>query len=198
MQPYPDWLDGLAWASLSLAFLCALTIVIDYTWHRQKMWIMYVVWPVTALYFGPLALAVYYKARQPKAGQSDKEPTPLQITAGVYHCGAGCTLGDIAGSWVVFLLGWTFAGAAFQTELVIDFIFAFVLGIFFQYFTIAPMRGLGFGKRIIAALRADTLSLIAFEIGLFAWMALSRFAIYRAEIHPTSPVHWFMMQIGMI
>jgi hypothetical protein len=107
-------------------------------------------------------------------------------------------LGDIAGSWIVFLLGWTFAGAIFPTELVIDFVFAFVLGIVFQYFTIAPMRGLGFGEGMAAALRADTLSLIAFEIGLFAWMAIERFRIFGAEIDPTSPVHWFMMQIGMI
>ncbi|MGH9582311.1 MAG: DUF4396 domain-containing protein [Bryobacteraceae bacterium] len=202
-------MDALAWAALSLAFLCALIIAIDYARHRQKMWIMYVVWPVTALYFGPVALAVYYKlrphtAKQPDArsqagqGENNEGPKPLQITAAVYHCGAGCTLGDIAGAWVVFMLGWTFAGAAFQTELVVDFIFAFVLGILFQYFTIAPMRGLGLGKGIVAALRADTASLIAFEIGLFAWMAISRFAIFRAEIHPTSPVHWFMMQIGMI
>jgi hypothetical protein len=173
-------------------------IVVDYARHRQKMWIMYVVWPVTALYFGPIALAVYYRLRGPKGGQSEDSPKPLQITAAVYHCGAGCTLGDIAGAWVVFLLGWTFAGAAFQTELVVDFIFAFVLGILFQYFTIAPMRGLGFGKGIVAALRADTASLVAFEIGLFAWMALSRFVIFRVEIPPTSPVYWFTMQIGMI
>lgn len=209
MQLYPGWLDALAWASLSMAFLCALLIVIDYVWRRQKMWIMYVVWPVTALYFGPVALAVCYKLRPhttklaaPQTAETgnreDRKSSPLQITMGVYHCGAGCTLGDIAGSWVVFLLAWTFAGATFQTELVIDFIFAFVLGILFQYFTIAPMRGLSFAKGIAAALRADTASLVAFEIGLFAWMAISRFVIFTAEIHPTSPVHWFMMQIGMI
>jgi hypothetical protein len=27
--------------------------------HRQKMWIMEAVWPVTALYFGPLAWWAY-------------------------------------------------------------------------------------------------------------------------------------------
>lgn len=202
MPLYPGWLDVLAWASLSLASLCALMIVIDYTRHRQHMWIMYAVWPVTALYLGPVALAVYYRLRPHKAKQEIKpsgaDPTPLQITAAVYHCGAGCTLGDIAGSWTIFMLGLTFAGTLFQTELVIDFIFAFVLGIFFQYFTIAPMRGLGFAGGLLAALRADTASLIAFEIGLFGWMALSRFVFFQAEIHPTSPVHWFMMQIGMV
>jgi hypothetical protein len=29
-------------------------------------------------------------------------------------------------------------------------------------------------------------------------MAIERFLIFDAEIDPTSPVHWFMMQIGMI
>lgn len=206
MQLYPSWMDALAWVALSAAFLCALIIAIDYARHRQKMWIMYFVWPVTALYFGPLALAVYYKLqlrkteREAPPSQCGRErgPKPLQITTAVFHCGAGCTLGDIAGGWVVSLLGWNFAGGAFQTELVVDFIFAFLLGILFQYFTIAPMRGLGLQQGILAALRADTASLIAFEMGLFAWMAVSRFLIFQAEIHPTSPVHWFMMQIGMI
>lgn len=208
MPLYPGWLNALAWASLSLAFLCALIIVIDYARHRQNMWIMYVVWPVTALYFGPVALAVYYRLRPHTTKQygshsneveEDAErPKPLQITAADYHCGAGCTLGDIAGGWVVFLLGWRFAGAAFQTELVIDFIFAYILGIVFQYFTIAPMRGLSVGKGLIAAVRADTATITAFEIGLFGWMALSRFVFFRAEVPATSPVHWFMMQIGMI
>lgn len=30
MQPYPGWLDALAWTLLSLAFLCALIVIVDY------------------------------------------------------------------------------------------------------------------------------------------------------------------------
>jgi hypothetical protein len=56
------WLEILAVASLSLAGACALTIVLDLlTGHSQHMWIMNIVWPVTALYFGPLALYAYFR-----------------------------------------------------------------------------------------------------------------------------------------
>ena len=58
----PNWLFLLAIASLSVAGLCSLIIGIDLiAGHRQHMWIMNIVWPVTALYFGPLALCAYFK-----------------------------------------------------------------------------------------------------------------------------------------
>ncbi len=70
----------------------------------------------------------------------------------------------------------------------------------FQYFAIAPMRGLNFRKGIVAAAKADILSLSSFEVGLFGWMALMSFVFFPAPHHLTanSPVYWFLMQIGMI
>ena len=41
----------IAWISLALAFISALVIALDEVRHPQKMWIMNVVWPLTALYF---------------------------------------------------------------------------------------------------------------------------------------------------
>ena len=35
-----------------------------------------------------------------------------------------------------------------------DYLVAFLFGIVFQYFTIAPMRGLSFGKGVLAAVKA--------------------------------------------
>ncbi len=55
------WLIVLAWISLALAFASAIVIVIDLIGHRQQMWIMNLVWPITALYAGPLALWAYVR-----------------------------------------------------------------------------------------------------------------------------------------
>ena len=55
---------------------------------------------------------------------------------------------------------------------ILDFIFAFAFGIVFQYFTIAPMRGLGSGRHV-AAVKADTLSLTAWQIGMYGFMAIA-------------------------
>ena len=38
-----------------------------------------------------------------------------------------------------------------------------------------------------------------FEIGLFAWMALTYFIFFpKPHLVPTEPGYWFMMQIGMV
>jgi hypothetical protein len=72
----------------------------------------------------------------------------------------------------------------------------FALGIAFQYSAIAR-RGLGFKDGFIAAVKADTVSIIAFEIGLFAWMAVTGFVLIPHENTDTGN-HWLMMQIDMI
>jgi Domain of unknown function (DUF4396) len=50
---------------------------------------------------------------------------------------------------------------------------------------------------IIDAVKADTLALTAFELGLFAWMAVMYF-LFASRAEPTSAYYWFMMQIGMV
>ena len=72
-----------------------------------------------------------------------------------------------------------------------------IIDIAFQHFTIAPMRGLSPGKGIVAALKADALSLTAWQIGMYGWMAIVTFAIFGHELEKTDPVFWFMMQIAM-
>ena len=57
----PEWLTILAIGSLVLAGVCASVIVIDIMrGHRQHLWVMNLVWPITALYSGPLALWAYF------------------------------------------------------------------------------------------------------------------------------------------
>jgi ABC-type antimicrobial peptide transport system permease subunit len=82
----------------------------------------------------------------------------------------------------------------------LSFGLALALGILFQYFAIAPMRGLGVKAGLTAAAKADFISLSCFEIGLFGWMALMAFVFFRAPHHlmPSSAGYWFLMQIGMI
>ncbi len=58
----PDWLYILSSLSLIIGFVAMFIILIDIAaGHRQHMWIMNAVWPITALYAGPLALWGYFK-----------------------------------------------------------------------------------------------------------------------------------------
>ncbi len=78
-----------------------------------------------------------------------------------------------------------------------DFIFAYLAGIAFQYFSLAPMRNIHGGKGIKEAIKAGTRSLVAFEVGMFAWMGFSHKMLFQAPLTPNDPVYWLMMQIAM-
>jgi hypothetical protein len=229
MTPYPEWLHVLSWAYLSLSFACGLIIIFDEVRRPQKMMIMNFVWPITALYFGPAALWGYFKSapkmttkhhqqmRQElkaelqrehnigirempaSAGSKRADPSREQVAVADTHCGAGCTLGDIVGEWWIFATGLMIVGGALGTRLLLDFLLAWSFGVVFQYFTIAPMRGLSFGKGLLQAMRADTLSILAFQVGMSIWAILTYFVLFpNPHLKVNEAVFWFMMQIGMI
>lgn len=205
----PPWLTIVAWCTLGLAFASAAWILIDIyaRGYRQHMRVMEAVWPVSALYFGPAANLAYRAWGRPKSprwqdahGDPPDKPGYAVTAVGVSHCGAGCTLGDIIAEFAVFGLGLSIAGESVYAAYIGDYVLALALGVGFQYFAIAPMRGLGVRKGLIAAVKADFLSLTAFEVGLFGWMALTAFVFFPAphHIHPDDPVYWLLMQIGMV
>jgi hypothetical protein len=191
--------------SIGFLILSGITVVVlavDVVRHPQKMAVMNWVWPITALYFGPFALWSYYSfGRQGHSDNKDsgKENRPYwqKVWKGVTHCGAGCTLGDIIAEWLVFAAGFTLIGSRLYTDYIFDFLAAYLLGIVFQYFSIAPMRNISGWPGIWAAIKADTISLTAFEIGLFAFMFWMSHH-FHPRLEPTTPEYWFLMQIGMI
>jgi hypothetical protein len=205
-------LTYLAWASLALAVVCAIVIALDLlSGHAQHMWIMNLVWPATALYAGPLGLWAYWKvgrlASKPRVEQAKasgqeppakKKPFWQMVGVAATHCGAGCTLGDICAEWLMVLVPFELFGRRLFGGWAVDFVFAFLLGIAFQYFTIVPMRNLSPAKGLWAAVKADSLSLTAWQVGMYGWMAATVFLIFGHELPKTDPVFWFMMQIAML
>jgi hypothetical protein len=203
----PIWLHILAIVSLASGIVCAAAIARDIAENPQPMAIMNLVWPISALYGGVLALVIYLltgvRARQSK-------PLATSVAAGTTHCGAGCTLGDIAAEWlclgapiVALWFGWqSIFGEKMFAVWIVDFIFAFGFGIVFQYFAIAPMRGLSFWPGIAAALKADTLSLTAWQVGMYGFMALAQYAYFRPltgkMLEVNTPEFWFTMQLAML
>jgi hypothetical protein len=202
------WIEGMGWFSLSVAFASALIIAGDVIrGHRQKMAVMNVVYPVTALYWGPVAVWFYFRhgRRQSELvikqeGEPDPDALPRWsvVGKGVSHCGAGCTLGDIAGEWLVFGLSLTIAGVGLFADFAMDFGWAWTLGVVFQYLAIAPMRDVGRLSGIWSAVKADTLSIVAFEVGLFGGMAVYQKLIWDPGLPTTSATYWMMMQLAMI
>jgi hypothetical protein len=57
----PSWLTAIATIHLILSAASALIVMGDIpAGHRQKIAVMNLVWPITALWSGPLGLAAYW------------------------------------------------------------------------------------------------------------------------------------------
>jgi hypothetical protein len=220
----PHWLHLIAIAAVALGALCAALMAVDVMRHPQQMWIMNIVWPVTALFAGPLAVWGYWRygrlathAKAHAAMQRKEEPPskrltpfPAMVGKGAAHCGSGCTLGDVVAEWLAFaapgLAVWFGWKSVFPDKMfavwIIDYIFAFSFGIAFQYFTIKPMRGLGVREGLRQAVKADAASLTAWQIGMYGFMAFASLYLFReifaARLRTNSFEFWFMMQIAML
>ena len=202
-------LEWIAWVSIAVALASSGVIAVDEVRHPQKMAIMNVVWPVTALYLSVFAMWWYFRsgrmmakdAPARKAADEDKQkpPTWAQSALATSHCGAACALADVVTEFIVFGLALTVAGSALWASFTWDFVAAWTLGIVFQYFTIVPMRHLSPGAGILAAMKADTLSITAFQVGMYGWMALVWFVLFpRPHLEPDKAAYWMMMQVAMV
>ena len=211
---FPLWLHGLAIGSLIVAIACAAWIAFDVMRHPQKMGVMNLVWPVAAL-FGSVLWLWLYVAWGRRNGQGIPEPdgeVPFwaSVAKGASHCGAGCTLGDIIAEWAAFFFPaiavWLGYGSLFGREIfavwVLDFILAFGIGVVLQYYAIKPMRGLSMRQGIWQALKADTLSITSWQVGMYGLMAVIQFAWFEQSFGGTAPVDsvefWFAMQLAML
>jgi hypothetical protein len=167
------------------------------------MAIMEAVWPLTMLYWGPVGLLFYlwfgrgarHDGRRHKRQHKDL-PMWQATFNGATHCGAGCAMGDFIADWIVFAFGLTILGFELAGKFLIGFVMAYLLGIIFQYASVVPMRNLGLRDGISAAIKIDTASLVAYEVGMFAWMGFCDW-LY-PDLQPTSWIYWLLMQIAMV
>ncbi|MFZ0468315.1 MAG: DUF4396 domain-containing protein [Thiogranum sp.] len=220
MIPYPLHIFSLF--SIVLGIVCALWVAADVIRRPPYMTVMAFVWPLTAL-FGSLLLTAFYlrhgrarplPEREGKAhtdnGHGNDTPFPVAVAKGALHCGAGCSLGDIIAEILAFafpatLLFFGYPGLFSDRVFAawgLDFVLAFALGILFQYYAIVPMRNLKPLRGLWAAVKADALSLISWQIGMYGFMAIAHFWLFghvlQAQLEPNSAEFWFMMQLAMV
>jgi len=196
----------LCWASVGVGVACALGIGLHLIRHPAKMPIMNAVWPTCALFGSWIVVILYCRFGH----AHDDSPHWVTVSKGCLHCGSGCTLGDIIAEILVLAVPsvatvfgwpWLFDDKIFATW-TLDTALAFGFGIAFQYFAIVPMRHLSPKAGILAALRADAASLMAWQAGMFGAMAVVQFWLYPQYLgrRPTAAhiEFWFAMQWAMI
>ncbi|WP_085523719.1 DUF4396 domain-containing protein [Tuberibacillus sp. Marseille-P3662] len=215
-------LETIAWIAIVIGILQAIVITIDVSRYPQTMMpIMNIVWPLTGLYFPIMGIWAYYGLAKNNGDDHSEhmehdhgnmnhhhnhmghhghnsKPFWQSVFVSTTHCSSGCSLGDMIGVPIVALTGLTIAGNTLFADYLVEFILAYIFGIAFQYY------GMGFkkqdepGKALKNAIKADTWSLIAFEIGMFGWMALAHYVFFVQMPESTTAVFWFMMQIAMM
>jgi hypothetical protein len=215
----PGWLTVVAWVYLAVCFCCAGVIASDIAFNnrRQLMGVMNFVFPITALYFGPFALVLYWRWGR-VTSKTTVAPVPVSEAAApravvavgggrqphggqaTYAEAAGAGGSDGAGEqgapgerarpwWVTMAIEVSHCGSGCTLGDVIAEFAVFGLGL-----TIA---GLALGAEYVGDF---VFSLTAFEVGLFGWMAVMAFVLFPAPHHlmPSSAAYWLLMQAGMI
>lgn len=205
--------------SLLLALLSAVTIVLNLGNYPQSMKVMNIVWPLTALWAGLLALWAFFSFQGKHSDSSadakmdmkkdadmnmkmdmnmGKTPFWQKIALSTFHCGAGCTLADMIGesfgAGVLATVGLHGIGWLWT----LDYILALLIGAFFQYAAIRPMSQKETSGRVfLKALKIDFLSLTSWQVGMYALSYLFFFVILPEPLSRTSSGFWFIMQLAM-
>lgn len=186
----------IAYIFIALCFACCIWTTLHLIKHPQDMKIMNIVWPITCLYAGPLAVWAYYSFD--RKNMTSQKPFWQTVIKGTLHCGSGCTLGDLLVSVLFLVNPVTILGSVLLGDWTMEYIAAFVIGIIFQYYAIKPMKQLPAMKAFGAAFKADALSLTLWQVGMYGWMAISNFLLFHRQLKGNEPVYWLMMDIGMV
>ena len=128
-----------------------------------------------------------------------KRPHWQSVALSALHCGAGCTLADIIGEWISHWIHFEIAGSTLLSNWIIDFILALAIGVYFQFYAIREMQKISVGKGLFKAFKADVLSLTSWQVGMYGWMAIVYFVIFKQyPLEESRWIFWFMMQIAML
>jgi len=202
----PGWLTAVSWVFVGLALLCAAAILYDVygRGYRQRTSVMNLVWPITALYLGPLALPAYYRWGRPRSekwqkehGSAPEKSLPVAAATGGTPGGAASAIGHVLGVPLVVFLGLTIAGQALWMMILVIAVIATVLLFAFEYFfSTVPTRGLSRGKGLGVALLIALVTVLAFDVGMGGWMLVLHFLFFMPPL--TDVTFLFLMQFGLI
>ncbi|WP_435206890.1 DUF4396 domain-containing protein [Micromonospora sp. bgisy143] len=192
----PGWLSTLAWISLAVGVVSFVIVLVDtYLYgHRQPARVMEIVWLVTVLYVGPVAVRLYWNWGRPGPRAPNRRGV---VVTQVSRCGAHCALGFIVAE--VALYGLDLSPDLLWIDYAGDYLMAVTIAVLFRLFE-GPRRSV---TRIWSALRTvvkvELLTITTFEVALFVWLTLAHHMVSgESPLRPDSPTFWFVGQLGLI
>ncbi|MTD46325.1 DUF4396 domain-containing protein [Conexibacter sp. W3-3-2] len=189
----PAWLTTLSWMWIVAAVVSSGFIVRDIrNGHRQSAKAMEYVWPLAALYLGPLAWPVYQRFGR----STDQSPAADAVRSGLPG-GVSSGLAHIVAVPFVVATGLTLFGLDMWAMVAIITVLA-TGGIFlFEYvfFTKRDLRVPGFAG-VRPALMIAVIAVVAFDVGMLGWMLI----LHHTENMPAAgDIRFtFLMQIGLV
>ena len=206
MLMVPGWLTAISWVFVALAVLSAGALLYDVygRGYRQRVRAMEAVWPISALYLGPLALLVYARWGRPRSekwqsehGGAPEKSLSAAATTGGLSGGAASTVAHFIGVPLVVLSGLTLFGIDLWALIAVIGVLATALLFVFEYFlSTAQGRGVASRAGVGVALLIALVTVLAFDVGMGGWMILLHFSGLMPP--PTDVAFLFLMQIGLV
>lgn len=211
-----ELLNRIAIGWIVISIISAIVVLIDVIREPQQMKIMNAVWPINALWGGPVILGAYFTLGKHRKMSMEMSKNSMQmdssmkmpmdtkyskfwqgIVVDALHCGAGCSLSDLVGSWIFYyLLSFSIFNQKLLGEWLFDYVLALIIGILFQYAAIAPMMNGSIIYKLFQAFKIDFWSLTAWQVGMYGWSAIVNWGL-KLHFTPVMPAFWLMMAIGM-
>lgn len=200
----PGWVTLVAWIVTGLGAAVAGAILADtYIFgHRQPLHAMEAVWPITAIYAGPVGWWAYHRWGRPatRRWQRQHRRAPqfgpaARAAVQTIPGGAVSFVGHMIAMPLVMWTGWTIAGQGVWPMMLLIAAFALPLLIVFEYRALALAEHARWVRqRLWAASRISVLAIVAFDVGMGASMLLVAFVLMYS---PASIAFWLVMWGGM-
>jgi hypothetical protein len=205
MDPlFPAWVTPVSWFFVGLGVISAAVVLLQIITrgrHQRKQDLaMNVVWPVAALFLGPVAIWAYDRwgttnPGRPNSGPSDDQEA-AQTIAGSAPGGAAATVGHFIGVPLVVASGLTIAGTNLWVLIIVIAALAIGLLFVFEYAVGSSASGGARKRNIGVMLITATLTVLAFDIGMGGWMLFMHFGNFMPS--PTDVRFFFLMQVGLV
>ncbi|PTA66765.1 DUF4396 domain-containing protein [Deinococcus arcticus] len=195
MSMMPAWWTPAAWMYLVTSLISAglLAYGIYGRRHPQQVRALKPVWPVSALFLGPLALVLYARWGRVRAqGGSSQRNRVTWLLLALLPGAAASTVAHLIGVPVVFGAGWTIAGETLWAVALFILVLATLMLFMFEVAAASGERAHGLVKLFLGAF----FTVLAFDVGMVGWMLYLHGNSLMQPI--TDVVFTAQMQIGML
>jgi hypothetical protein len=189
----PGWLTTVSWIWLGLVVASAAAVVFEIRvrGRRQEPKAMEWIWPLSALYLGPLAIPVLRRF-----GTSDPQDLTTTTVRSGLPGGVASGLAHVVGVPLVVATGLTVAGLDMWAMVAVITVLA-TAGIFaFEHLVIGPSSASARLRGVKATLAVSVATILAFDVGMLGWMLV----LHHSENMPAAgDVRFtFLMQVGLV